>query len=361
MITIFEKNIAQEISRTFERQKIISLNPIKINFRCPYCGDSATNSSKTRGWFYEYENHLRYGCFNCNYNLPIGTYLKENYPEYYRSWVRDKRGVTDTEQQKEADLEKKLFSIDRKKIKELEYCERIDLLSENHPARKYLVNRKIPQENLHLFYFTKEWKKLANWFGETETYNKVDPEPRIVIPFWDNDGIEVIQGRAVRDIDEIRYITVKRNEESLKIFGRERVKQGDVFIFEGPIDSTFINNAIAIAGGQLDPSVVPYKNRRVWVLDNENRSTDTMNRYQKLIDEGERIVIWDKCLWKSKDVNDMIIEEGATPESMLDYLKNNIVSGLRAENRFSRWRHSSKKSKQKPVEKSLRDRLNERF
>ena len=57
----------------------------------------------------------------------------------------------------------------------------------------------------------------------------------------------------------------------------------------------------------------------------------------KLVDVGERVMFWDKSPWKSKDVNDMIRKEGATPEQIMEYMKNNIAQGLMAKMRLSKY------------------------
>lgn len=344
MITIYEKNIAQTIGLTYERCKIMSMNPVKINFRCPHCGDSMKNASMARGWFYEYEGGLRYGCFNCNYNVPIGTYLKEHFPEYFRGWLRDRRG---NEPRREESKEKELFSIKAPVVEKLPFCDKISELPDEHPAKKYMLNRMIPRDQLDRFYFTMEWKKVANHVFKGTYEDDSEKEPRLVIPILTREGkMEAIQGRALRKNENIRYITIKTHEHANKIFGCEKVDNSSkpVFVFEGPIDSVFIPNGIAMAGGQVDMNVVPFRDRRVWVLDNENRSPDTMKRYEKLIESGESVVLWDQAPWASKDVNDMVQKENADPVAIYDYLCNNIVSGLRATNRFSRWKKNDRKS-----------------
>lgn len=365
MITVYEKNVAQDLGLTFERCKIHSLTPVKINFRCPLCGDSMKSKYLARAWFYEYEGKLRYGCFNCNENMLIGEFLKRYHPERYREWLRDKRGATEEVDRREKDL----FSIKTPVVDELPFCERLDKLSDEHPAKRYMINRKIPSDKMYLFYFTMDWKKVANHVCP-DTYKDDEREPRIIIPIYNKDGkIESIQGRALRECDGIRYLTVKTHEHANKVYGIERVEDDKkpVFYFEGPIDSVFIHNGCAIAGGQMDVNLAPFKERRVWVLDNENRQPDTMARYQRLIDAGEDVVLWDKAPWMSKDINDMVQKENANPVDIYNYLCDNIVSGLRAENRFSRWKKNDRKNqtdrKSKSIElnpANLRDRLERR-
>lgn len=82
---------------------------------------------------------------------------------------------------------------------------------------------------------------------------------------------------------------------------------------------------------------------RVWVLDNERHHPDTTARLKKLIDAGEKVVLWDKCPWPSKDINEMIKSDGATKADIAKYLKENTVSGLTAKLRFNQWDRSPKK------------------
>jgi hypothetical protein len=110
-----------------------------------------------------------------------------------------------------------------------------------------------------------------------------------------------------------------------------------VWIHEGPIDSVFIPNSLAIVGGSMTLHDTPFPETRVWVLDNEPRSKDTLKRIQNLIDAGEKVVLWDRIRYRSKDINDMIKKEGATAAEIEQYLKDNVVSGLMASHRFSNW------------------------
>ncbi|QHJ78880.1 MAG: hypothetical protein [Caudoviricetes sp.] len=366
MITIFEKNLAQELGLSYERCKIKSITPVEINFRCPLCGDSARNKSMTRGWFYEYENKLRFGCFNCNENYSFSDYIKRYHPEKFRIWLRERRGQVDLDEGKQ----KEMFSVKPIVVDTLPFCDRLDLLPDAHPAKKYMIDRKILSDKMSVFYFTMQWKDVANHVSPGTYENTEELEPRIVIPIRNKEGkIESIQGRALRKSEAIRYLTIKTHEHANKVFGIDRVQDDGkpVFYFEGPIDSTFIHNGVSITGGQMDVNIAPFKDRRVWVLDNENRSPDTMSRYEKLINAGEEVVLWDKAPWHSKDVNDMIQKENASPEAVYDYLINNIVTGLNANIRFTRWKKNDRKnqtnSKSKRPETdtpNLRDRLQRR-
>lgn len=334
------RQMAMDLSFTMRLRKIVSHNPLKINFRCHVCGDSAKDPYETRGWFYEYKGSVRYGCFNCNYNLPFASYLKEHHPDKYREYLMERRKDNGIPAKKEdANLEQftKVIPVIKHTVVD-DFGIRLDLLPDGHPAKSYMVNRMIPVDKLKLFWFTMDWKGLANAVVPG-TYSKTDPEPRIVIPIFNPDGsISAMQGRALRATEKLRYVTIKSCEEANKIYGLERVN-GDlpVFYLEGPIDSVFIDNALAIVGGTMSLQEAPFPKTRAFVLDNEPRSIDTCARIKKLIDAGERVVLWDKAPWESKDVNDMILKEQATKEEINRYLLENIVSGLSAQMRFKNW------------------------
>lgn len=315
---------------------------LSIHSRCPICGDSMKDKHKKRFWIYPSKkgDHMNCGCFNCGYNRPFTVFLKDYYPDDYRDYLmesfkdRKQTKTTHTEPPKE----------EKKYIPELQFCERLDTLPENHPIVKYVAGRHIPKDKYDRLWFTRQWQHLVNSVNP-DSYPLPKDEPRLVIPIFDNKGkIESFQGRALRDNAASKYMTIKACEQSTKIYGQDTIDPlKTVYFLEGPLDSLFVDNAGAITGGQLALSEVPYKNMRVWVLDNEARHPDTTTRLLKLIESGEKVVMWDKCPWPSKDINEMIKEDGATKAGIMQYLKDNTVHGLEAKLRFKAWDKSPKK------------------
>ena len=50
----------------------------------------------------------------------------------------------------------------------------------------------------------------------------------------------------------MRYITIMLDEDSPKVFGLDRVNETEpIYIVEGPFDSLFLDNSIAMAGVTL--------------------------------------------------------------------------------------------------------------
>lgn len=336
-------DFAMRIMHSLAQSEIVRKGgDMRIHARCPICGDSLTDKYKKRFWIYEAKKggHLNCGCFNCGYNRPFHVFLKDYYPDEYREYAmeefKDKR-KTYKPVEPEPEPEKKF-------IPELQFCERLDTLPKEHPIIKYVANRRIPEDKFDRLWFTREWQLLANSVNP-DTYPNPKTEPRLVIPIFSSDGrIESFQGRALRDGAKSKYITIKACDASTKVYGQDTIDPlKTVYLLEGPLDSLFVDNAGAITGGQLALSDVPYKNMRVWVLDNEARHPDTTSRLSHLIEQGEKVVMWDNCPWPSKDINEMIKEDGATKKEIMQYLKDNTVHGLQAKLRFNAWKKSPKK------------------
>ena len=123
---------------------------------------------------------------------------------------------------------------------------KISELNKEHLARKYLEDRQIPQEYLSDLYYCEKFKEWTNTQKHTFESLKND-EPRIIIPLVHENKIFGFQGRSLNKQSKIKYITIILDEEQPKIYGLDKVrKDATVYITEGPFDSTFIRNAVAM-------------------------------------------------------------------------------------------------------------------
>ena len=163
-----------------------------------------------------------------------------------------------------------------------------------------MVNRKLNPDNYYYAEKFKEWtNSLQPIFDSTEK-----DEPRIIIPLFYQDTLVGFQGRALGP-SKIKYITVMLNDNAPKIYGLDELqKDKTIYVTEGPFDSTFISNAIALCGADGDLSKWGISNP-VWIYDNEPRNTEIVSRISRTIDRGEKIVIWPSSI-KEKDINDMV-------------------------------------------------------
>jgi hypothetical protein len=204
---------------------------------------------------------------------------------------------------------------------------KISELNNSHPAKQYLVNRQIPEKYFSKFYYAEDFHAWA----KTESSIK---ESRIIIPLMSKSGkLFGFQGRALDKTAKLRYITTILDDKYAKLFGLDSVDfNKTIYVTEGPFDSLFLSNAIAMCGSdvQLDKSI--YRDR-VFILDNEPRNLEIVKRYEKLIDSGEKIVIWPSTV-KEKDINDMVIS-GSNPQKIVN---ENTYQGLEAKLKFTTWK-----------------------
>jgi hypothetical protein len=162
--------------------------------------------------------------------------------------------------------------------------------------------------------------------------------PRIVIPFFNKHGkVFMYQGRSLGD-EQPKYIGVKLDEAEEKVYGLDRVDYSKkVYAVEGPIDSLFVPNSVAVGGAGFD---IPYtrsiKSNVVLVMDNEPRNKEIVKQLGKYIDNGFSVCMWPDIV-REKDINDMILA-GKTIESIMETINTNTFTGLAAQLRYNDWK-----------------------
>ena len=121
-------------------------------------------------------------------------------------------------------------------------------------------------------------------------------------------------------------------DDELKVYGLDRIdKENPVYVTEGPFDSTFLSNAIAMCGSDVDLSSLDYQ--FIYVYDNEPRNQQIVDRISKQIEHGERVVIWPSNI-RDKDINDMIL----SGHNVKDMVESNTYQGLEAKLKFTTWK-----------------------
>ncbi len=110
-----------------------------------------------------------------------------------------------------------------------------------------------------------------------------------------------------------------------------------VYVTEGPIDSMFIPNGVAMQGaGWLSefPDKIK-KSKIVFIFDNEPRNIEIVKLMEKYISANRNIVIWPSEI-EEKDVNDMVLSKGLN--KTLHIVINNVFSGLVAKMKYTYWK-----------------------
>ena len=299
------------------------------NFRCPYCGDSQKRQSKARGFIYSMKNEYFYKCHNCSKGTTLGKLIEYIDPQLYKQYVIDKYKGGKT---KEIKYNFKPVKFDDNKLKGLT---RFDRLDKDHPALQFAEKRKLTKFLDRIYFCPKfyAWVNslIPNKF-QSSLVNSMD-HPRVVLPFFGVDSkMFAFQGRAFGK-EEPRYITIKLDENKRRIFGLDRLDiNKKIYVVEGPIDSLFLPNCLAVAGADMNMSL----RNAVYIFDNEPRNKQIVDKMQQLIFLNKEICIFPKSL-KYKDINDMIIG-GLTQVEIRSIIDNNTFSKLSAQQKINDWK-----------------------
>lgn len=348
--TYFDISYVGMISPFLNRFKEVSHQPYKARFRCPFCGDSQKSESKTRGWLQESRTRqgLRFYCFNCFKPTGFHGLLKHVNPAIANSYVADKFGKKTPSKPKADDnspLIKTVTVFNRKKPLDYVGLKRLIDLEDGHPAKEYIINRKIPEIS-DLYYAP----KFANFVNRIVPGKLKEPmnKPRIVIPFLDSEGkLFGFTGRAILPDDDLRYVTIMLDDSAKKFFGFHRIDQEKRFwLFEGALDALFVPNAGALAGADGDYSFLEHPENAVLVFDNEPRNPEIHQMIKKAISAGLSIVVWPESI-SAKDLNSMVLDGEVTLEEINPLLNSLVYSGLEAELKLGSWTVSEKQNQRK--------------
>jgi hypothetical protein len=325
---------AMLMSNRIDGFKVKSTNPFKAQMRCPICGDSQKSKSKKRGWFNEYKDGVRFGCFNCGVSLWLGEFLKrvdqvladEYIVEGKLEWMAGRKPAEMPRTEP-----KPAKVVPKNAIAKLT---KISQLPHNHFAKKYVESRKIPPQQHYRLFYTDDFNGYVNGLIPDKLPKR--KEPRLVLPFFDrNKKIYGLQGRSLEPDADIRYLTIMLRDDLPKIYGMEVVDpKMKNYCVEGPIDSLFLPNCWAMAGADTNIGNV----LTTYVFDNEPRNEQIVNRMSRLIAQGKNVCMWpEKMQDYGKDINDMI-KGGLTSDQIVRIIDNHTYSGLQAELKLKFWR-----------------------
>ena len=310
------------------------------NYSCPVCGDSKKNPRKARGFIYKFKQDLLVKCHKCGYSTNIGNLIKFIDSNLYDQYVieRYKNGATRYNDHK--NIEEIITETIPVVLEDgiLEELSRIDELPESHPAAKYVSNRNIPKDKWNLLYFSPKFKTYTNTVTAKFPEPIKDEHPRLVIPYFNSFGkCFAFQGRAF-GAEEPKYYTIKIDETEEKIYGLDRLDYSRrIYVVEGPLDSLFLPNAVAVSGSSFDtPTIRQLLTNATIVMDNEPRSKEITNQLAKYIDLGYNVCMFPETIVE-KDINEMV-SSGKTPEQILQIINTNTFSGMEAKLRFTEWR-----------------------
>ena len=306
-------------------QKFKRVKPNLFNFRCPICGDSQKHKNKARGYFYQVKTNTNFKCHNCGASSSFNNFLKQIDSTLHKQYTMEKF--------KEGFAGGRNFVVDEPKLefKKPVFKKKLDLpkATEVPIAKEYLEKRKLDPSKFYFAYKFKEWTNT-----QKQTFDTIGrDESRIIIPMYDEDKILIgFQGRSLGP-NSVKYITVMINEDAPKVYGLDKVdNEKPIYIIEGPFDATLVQNGVAMCGSDLDIRSFGWSDC-IYVYDNEPRNREIVNRIDKTINGGYKVVIWPTSIVE-KDINDMVLGG----HKIMSVLESNTYSGLQAKVKFNNWK-----------------------
>lgn len=308
--------------------------------RCPVCGDSKRNKSKTRFYFYEKKGGFFVKCHNCDFGTTLSKFLEQFDRRLYDEYTLEKYrgGLTGRNEAEPA------FSFEQPKFRRTENSDtkptnmgiglpKISELSETHPAKAFLQARLIPHWAYDLLYYA---ENFGEWAKTVDPEKQLGDEPRLIIPIMYEGKLIGANCRVLDGSQSIRYITLRKEKgEDRMWFGLDRVDSTKpVIVVEGPLDSLFLPNAVATAGlGRTATLPKELGENPVFALDNEPRNKEVVKTMEWLISAGRTVCIWPSTL-QHKDINDMVLA-GLNPHQII---KDNSVQGAAAKLKLLTWK-----------------------
>ena len=334
-----EKKYLSMVMSHLDKAKWINDNT--LNHRCCYCGDSQKNLYKARGYHFVKDQSLIYKCHNCGKSTSSVNFLKDNFPMVHKEYVKEWLTESGRKPKK-----KKLPSSNKFK-----FTPRFDLLNktedlkaiavpvvENAIDRKYLIDRGVADFMMKDMWFVSTASSLSHLHKNYEG-RQLGNDPRIILPFFSEEGEMIgLTGRAIND-SPLRYLTMRFRDDVPLIFNANNVdKTKTIYVTEGPIDSLFLPNSIAVAGSDFKKLSDQYKENAILIYDNEPRNREIIKKISEVIDLGYKVCIWsDKRVENCKDINDMI-QSGISELELIEIINDCTTFGLSAKLKLTEYK-----------------------
>lgn len=300
---------------------------------CPICREGDTGVGNIKRCYYLPENDIIY-CHRCGWSSKP------------RKWIKEVSGMTDKE------IDQEILEDD------YDYCN-LDS-SESIEVNNSDIDTSLPVGPIDLsnffdyvYYIKNPSVKAVQHYLEQRRLISAINRPkswfttlkdnihygRLVIPYFDmQNKVTFYQSRDVTGKSDIRYLSKTHGIKSVFNINNIDYNKKYYYIFEGPFDSCFTKNGVAIGGittgkskftgiqeEQLDKILGL---DRIWVLDSQYLDEAAKEKSEILLNENESVFIWPKVIGeKVKDFNELAIlkQVNEIPEK---FIIDNTYSGM---------------------------------
>ena len=328
------------LSVQLDKYKVKQQNPYLSNFRCPVCGDSERHKNKARGYIYTKSASLFFKCHNCGAGLSLPNLIKIVNRSLYDQYTmeRYKEGLDLHAVNKPKHRPDFKFEAPKFKKKSIldKLFTKIDELPEDNPGVQYLIARKIPREKFDRLYYIDNMQRVEE-ISDKYKDKIIGDEPRIGIPFYDKqNNLIALSCRAIDD-SNLRYLTVRLDDDAPLIYNlNEMDTTKAIYCVEGPLDSLFLPNCIAVGSSDLNKveSYIP-KSITTLVFDNQPRNAEIVKIMYQAMERNYNVVVWADNIIE-KDINEMVLS-GKEPDEILASINKSTFNGLSLRLKLNEW------------------------
>jgi transcription elongation factor Elf1 len=316
--------IPQLATRVRNYRKVAHL----YRFSCPLCGDSKSDKTKARGYIYRGRSGYVFHCHNCNAHSSLRNFFKAHFPDLY------KEALLETFQPKRAlfeDISKQAETSPTINLLLLPITKDINA----EPGRDYLRKRQIPESQWDRLFYVEDLRSLSCL---DKKYIEVlrGQTRHVLLPMYDRLGrLFAISARNIEPQAKLRYLMMKIREDHETIFGLDKHDMNQrTYVLEGPFDSLFFPNALAVNTSDLTRAS-PFidKSRSVLIFDNQYRNRNVVEMMLKAQSQGYSVFVWPASI-RSKDMNEVVINKEAL--DVAGMVEENTYSGTRLRLELSR-------------------------
>ena len=316
------------------KQKIYS-STNRLNFSCPYCGDS-NDPRKKRGNLYL--DSLSFKCYNggCGqfrdfigllYDHELSRELTIEQLEEAKNTITLKK----SNRRISANVDVFILENYREVLVEREsYKKKLNLIEIPRPIREYLTSRnQVADEkylycpikkSIHILNLTSDGKYILGLQLRNMKKNAVNK--------YFTYKLSGIHKNLLRNFDSAIISKAEELDPISLVFGFSTVNlEETVTIFEGPLDSFLFPNAVALCSIN-NPFPFDIPNKR-WCYDGDDAGRDAL---RKKLSAGDTVFLWDKFIkendlperdkWDLNDLVNYLRESGKKIKRLEKYFSN---------------------------------------
>lgn len=295
------------------QKKVVLEYPDRLNFACPYCGDS-DNVAKKRGNIYLTD--LNYHCFNCGKHTDFFAFVKDfgvhlgmDTIETLSAARTKKRGKNKASFDLVLFNEMEELALSRKDMRNGFRLIEIPNQGKIHDylkSRCLLKNRErfmynSYRDELYVLNLTRNGK-VAGFQIRSFDPDKVKYRTYNISKIYERTGRNIDE-KYEQHLDLLNQISITFNLMTVSLLDT-------LYVFEGGIDSFFLPNSIGMCGvGRHVDLVEDLPNTRYFF---DNDKAGYKKTFEKLRD-GKSVFLWNKFLMdngfdgKIKDLNELVI------------------------------------------------------